>query len=53
MLESLFNNKVPDLPAALLKRNSTIMFSGEIYEIFKDTFSHRTPTVAVSVYFTP
>ena len=50
LCHSLFFNKVADLrPATLLKKKALAqMFSCEFCEIFKNTFSYRTPPVAAS-----
>ena len=50
--ESLFLNKVADLrPATLLKKETLEqVFSSELCEISKNTFSYRKPPVAASKY---
>ena len=49
MCQGLFFNKVADLrPVTLLTEALAQVFSCEFCEIFKNTFSYRTPQVAVS-----
>ena len=49
LCQSLFCNKVGDLRPA--KETLAHVFSSEFCEIFKNTFFHRTPLVAVSELF--
>ena len=49
MSESLFN-KVIGLDF-IKNKTLTQVFSGELCELSKNTFSYRTPPVAASVYF--
>ena len=50
MLESLFSKVAGLRPATILKEAPTQLFSCEIYEILKNTFCHRTPPVAATLY---
>ena len=48
MLQILQENNSVCRPVTLLKRDYNAVFSCEIYKIFKNTFSSRTPTVTAS-----
>ena len=52
LCQSLFFNNVAGLrPATLLKKNLIQVLSHEFYEIYKNTFSYRTPPVAASFHW--
>ena len=50
MPRSLFNKVARLRPATLLKRDSGTGVFCEFCEIFKNTFFHRIPLVAISVF---
>ena len=53
MLESLFNKVATKLQVLQLyyKDTPTQVFSCKVCEIFKNTFSYKTPPVAASAFF--